>query len=201
MIELDVAIEDITPNEWNPNELDADSYRVLKESIQNNGFLQRVLVRKKATLDGRYEIIDGYHRFKCLKELGVKTVACLVEEHTDAEAMVLTLTMNRFRGNLNAVKLSKLFVTLSETYSISELSSKLGYSEDYVSNVLNLDTLDSSLVSSLEVGDDDPDKLYSSVFFLKNDEYLTVQEALTKRGGKEVEALLGVLNWYESLTT
>lgn len=68
-----------------------DSYDRLKESIQQNGIINPVIVRKK---DSKYEIIAGHNRVQICKDLKID-VPCLVRENMDdEEAMRICIDTN-----------------------------------------------------------------------------------------------------------
>lgn len=71
---LIVPIEKVKPNEYNPkldfraNDDNLKEYEKVKKSLQIAGQIQPIIVRELE--DGNYEIINGYHRWEAMKELG-----------------------------------------------------------------------------------------------------------------------------------
>jgi hypothetical protein len=108
----EVAISHIHENAWNPNEMNEAMFRKLKNGIVAFGFVDPILVRKRKK--GGYEIIDGEHRLKAMKELGRKTIAvkCIRESVSDADAQALTLTCNKVQGQHNAIAEAKILAAL-----------------------------------------------------------------------------------------
>lgn len=104
----EVSILDVVPNNWNPNEQSELIFSKLKGAIKKFGFLQPILVRKKG--DG-YEIIDGFHRYKAMMELGKKTITinCIREEVPDLAAQFLTLLANRLKGQHDVLKEAEIY--------------------------------------------------------------------------------------------
>lgn len=120
--ELEIRIDQISPNNWNPNEQSVQIFEKLKKILQEIGFVQPVLVRKKLikflndeekTFTG-YEIIDGYHRWKACKELKWEFIKiwCLVDDIDDQTAKMLTLVMNNTRGEDEVMKRAKLLTEI-----------------------------------------------------------------------------------------
>jgi len=68
-----VAIDSVVPNDWNPkdkieeNEYNRRKYEEVKKSLEKKTQYQPILVREHGK---GYQIIDGYHRWRALKELG-----------------------------------------------------------------------------------------------------------------------------------
>lgn len=73
--------------------VDRESVEFLEmhDSIRDHGILQPLLVRP---VDDHYEIIEGYHRYLNAKDLGLKTVPCLIRQCSDDEALVLQIAAN-----------------------------------------------------------------------------------------------------------
>jgi DNA modification methylase len=74
----DVSLEE-TPYQVLP-ELDAEEYRALKEDIRENGIIVPI------TVDGDGQIIDGHHRFKAARELGIENPPMQVRDDLDGDA-------------------------------------------------------------------------------------------------------------------
>lgn len=70
-------------------------YRELKDSIKEHGLWQPILVRPAS--DGIFEVIDGFYRYNCCKELRHKTLPCLIRKLTDKEVMIVQIQANAVR--------------------------------------------------------------------------------------------------------
>ncbi len=69
----------------------------LKESINVNGVLEPIIVRKK---DDRYEIISGHRRKYASELLGLKTIPCIIRDMTDDEATIYMVDSNMHRETI-----------------------------------------------------------------------------------------------------
>ena len=56
-----IPIDKIDANAYNPNHVAPPEMRLLYESIKEDGYTMPIVVYRKP--DGRYEIVDGYHRY------------------------------------------------------------------------------------------------------------------------------------------
>ena len=84
-----VDIKTISPNTWNPKDLDTDEYQKVLKSIKTKGLRGFVAVREH---DGGYEIIDGQQRYTAAKELGYSEIVVYNEgDVSDQEARELTI--------------------------------------------------------------------------------------------------------------
>ena len=137
----ELAIDQIRPNEWNPNVMKEKEYDKLKKSIEvtDGKYLKDnpILVR---TIEDYHEIIDGEHRHKVAKDLGIKTLWCTIREMDDEKAIELCVILNKDRGAINYFKLSKLLSNSYEPYSHdlnqTELGERFGYSQNSISQIL-----------------------------------------------------------------
>lgn len=130
---VSIPIGEIHPNSFNSNEVSEAEQQKIKEDILANGFFGAILVRP---LDSGYEIVDGEHRWRALKEIGIEEVPCLVVPHDDATAQINSIRLNTERGTQNPKKVGKIIKSLEESgmtlpqierdliYSMSELEDR-----------------------------------------------------------------------------
>lgn len=97
--------------------------RALREHIERTGRYPPLVVRPVAA--GRYQIIDGHHRARVLRELDHADAECDVWEVDDRETDLLLLTLNRLRGEDDPLARAQLVKRLSSTRSLSELARHL----------------------------------------------------------------------------
>ena len=106
------AVGDICEAEVNPNVMEPEQYGMLVEAIRKVGFLQPLLVRRT---NGTVTCIDGHHRLRAAREVGLKTVPCVTVDAGDDQVTALRLGMNRLRGELNLALVAKDIFALVET--------------------------------------------------------------------------------------
>ncbi|MCK4816828.1 ParB-like nuclease domain-containing protein, partial [bacterium] len=71
-----IKIDNIKPNDWNPNVIEPNKFEILTRNIKKVGFmLQPILVRK---VDDHFQIIDGFHRWKASEKAGLKEIDCII---------------------------------------------------------------------------------------------------------------------------
>lgn len=111
-----VPIDKILPNRWNPNFMTKEVFEKQKESLRHLGFLGSIIVRKINHTSCDYEIMDGEHRWKALKEEGATEcpVEIIIEEVSDTDAQLLTILLNRLRGQDDIFKKAKILAALNE---------------------------------------------------------------------------------------
>jgi hypothetical protein len=98
-----IPIDKINPNQYNPNKMNDAQFLGLKKNINDNGYLQPIIVMKEGD---EYTILDGEHRYnaiKLLKDSSIKEIECvLVEDEkiliSEPRQQLLTLSMNNIHG-------------------------------------------------------------------------------------------------------
>ena len=134
-----VDISAIKTNPFQPRiDFDDEEIKGLAESIENQGLLQPVVVRKK---ENQYEIISGERRFRAFRHLGRDKLPCIIKTKvTDREMLELALVENIQREQLNeiekAIAYQKLLLECSYTHE--QLSKQVGKSRAAITNSLRL---------------------------------------------------------------
>lgn len=95
MMTTTLPIEQLHAHPANSNVMPTRLVKKLSAHIERSGRYPPVIVRRHA--DG-YQIIDGHHRVKALKQLARMEVRCEVWEVDDDEALLLLATLNRLQG-------------------------------------------------------------------------------------------------------
>lgn len=73
-------------------------------SIKENGFTSVITVRPIGNPDdGKYEIINGQHRFLAVKNLELKTISCKVVKLSDVQAELMMIEDNIIHNSLSPV--------------------------------------------------------------------------------------------------
>lgn len=98
----------------------------LTESVKHNGILENLLVRPLN--ESEYELVAGERRYRAAIAAGLTEVPVTVKELTDKEALLLSLTENLQRENLNPVEETEGILSL--------LSIRLGLSVEAIVSLL-----------------------------------------------------------------
>lgn len=129
-----VDIESVIPNAWNPNIQTNEIYEKELESLKRYGQIAPILVREQ---NGVYELIDGEHRLRGMKQLGYKKILIFdAAGLSESDAKQLTIIMNEVRGRADSTKLSKLFQELSLDVPLEELTKIIPYSDVEMRNMV-----------------------------------------------------------------
>lgn len=90
-----VPLNDVKPNDYNPNRQSDHDFELLLRSIEEDGFTQPIIVSKDMT------IIDGEHRWRAADALDMKQVPVVKIDMTAEQARISTIRHNKARGEHN----------------------------------------------------------------------------------------------------
>lgn len=153
-IEHSLPLSFLVPNPFQPRiDFDQQAINELAQSIQEQGLLQPIVVRKRS--DSLYEIVSGERRFRAFRLLGEKEIPVLVREDIDDTRMLeLALVENIQRENLNDIESAHSYQRLLDECGLSheQLSKRLGKSRSSITNSLRLLKLPESVQYILRAG-------------------------------------------------
>ncbi|HXT85007.1 MAG TPA: ParB/RepB/Spo0J family partition protein [Verrucomicrobiae bacterium] len=117
-----------------------DHYEIdsLVTSIKEHGLLQAILIRP---YQNGFEIVAGHRRFHACKSLRWRHIPCKIRELSDKQAFEIQLTENIQRKSMNSLEEAEAFRKYVQDLGwggITELSRKIGKSEEYVSHRIQL---------------------------------------------------------------
>jgi hypothetical protein len=141
---LVVPINELTPNDFNPKpvydsteELKIEFERI-KDSIKNHGQVDPIIVREPPEKpEVKYEIVNGFHRWVAMKELGFEKVEIKnLGKISKNEAIKIALSLEETKIPLDVIEVAKLVKNLKEIgewqglpYSLDEINTKISLLE------------------------------------------------------------------------
>ncbi|MGX1439973.1 ParB family transcriptional regulator, chromosome partitioning protein [Bacillus pumilus] len=137
----EIKIKDLRPNPYQPRKtFDEDALSDLKESIQQHGVLQPIIVRK--SIKG-YDIVAGERRFRAAQQAGLTTIPAIVREFSETLMREIALLENLQREDLSPLEEAEAYASLLDHLSVTqeELAKRLGKSRPHIANHLRLLTL------------------------------------------------------------
>jgi ParB-like chromosome segregation protein Spo0J len=115
-----IPIDSVTSNTYNPNRQSDHEFELLCRSIEEDGFTQPILVRKDTMV-----IVDGEHRWRACKVIGMKTIPAIIVDFSDPQAMIATLRFNRARGSEDISKVADVIRDLHLIGSLDDAADSL----------------------------------------------------------------------------
>jgi len=150
VIDIDLVI----PNNYNPKpdfnsteELQLE-FQKIKDSIAYHGQIDPLIVRE---LNGKYELINGYHRWQAMKELGFEKVEIKNLGVIDRnEAIKKALSFEELKIPLDTIETAKLVKILKEDQISLE---GLPYFSEEIENKIKMLDFDWGQYKEGELGD------------------------------------------------
>ncbi len=149
---VEISLDEIKKNPYQPRTyFNEEKLNELKDSIEKNGLLQPIIVKK--AIKGYY-IIAGERRYRAFELIGKKEIPVIIKEMTDEEMMIFAVLENLQREDLSALEESESYKNLMDKMSLTqeELANKLGKSRPYIANSLRLLKLPTEIKIKLEQG-------------------------------------------------
>ncbi|MCI8442098.1 MAG: ParB/RepB/Spo0J family partition protein [Provencibacterium sp.] len=133
-----IPVQEVYPNPDQPRrDFSEDALQELAQSIQQNGLLQPVSVRR--TSKG-YELIAGERRLRAFLLLQKQEIPAIVEEMDALASSTLALIENLQRADLNFFEQAYAIGGLMKAHGLSqgEIAARLGMAQSTVANKLRL---------------------------------------------------------------
>lgn len=155
-------------NDYNPNSVAPPEMELLRLSIDADGYTQPIVAMPDP--DGRFEVIDGFHRHRVGKEYpdirervrGYLPLVQIRESQTDkTDRMAATIRHNRARGKHRVEAMSDIVIELKKrNWSDEKIAKNLGMEPDEVLRLCQISGLadlfqDSDFSSSWDIDDFD----------------------------------------------
>jgi len=133
-----VRADDVIANDYNPNVMAPSEKKLLKQSLEKDGFTQPVVVSEEKE---HYLVVDGYHRQLLGRGRNADSrlkewlpVTCIRQERKGAAARIAaTIRHNRARGKHQITSMSDIVRDLSRLgWSDERIGTELGMDQDEV---------------------------------------------------------------------
>ena len=145
----EISVDSIETNPYQPRtHFDSDALIELKESIQVQGIIQPITVRRIAS---GYQLISGERRLQASRLAGLSKIPAYIREATDQQMLEMGLIENIQRENLNPMEVALAYSRLLKECNIKqdELGSRVGKDRTTVNNYLRLLNLPKIIQSGL----------------------------------------------------
>lgn len=125
-----ISVDDLKPNDYNPNRQSTHDFELLCKSMNEDGFTQPVIALREGLV-----IVDGEHRWRAAKALGLTEIPVVLTDMSLAQAKIATLRHNRARGEENVELAASL---------LKDIARRGGEALEYMKDSLQLDDVELS---------------------------------------------------------
>ena len=149
---LEIGTKQIVPNPYQPRKtIDPESIKELAASIEAEGLLQPVVVRK--ILDD-YQLIAGERRWRAHQLLKRDKILARIMTTTEISSASLSLIENLQREGLNPLEESIGYHSLVNEFGLTQakVAERVGKSRTYITNTMRFIQLDEELRNFLADG-------------------------------------------------
>lgn len=150
-----VPIDQIYPNPDQPRRtFDEQALEDLTASISTKGIIQPLIVRRKPSANGDYEIVAGERRWRAAQRAQLHEAPVIIRDFTDLEVLEVAIIENIQRSDLNAIDEAAGYKQLMEKFGRTqeEMGTALGKSRSHIANSVRLLTLPNSVQLFLQEG-------------------------------------------------
>lgn len=126
-----VHVNDLLPNEYNPNRQSDHEFELLVGSMEEDGFTVPILINYDNV------IIDGEHRWRAAKVLGIEEIPTVRAELSKAQMRISTIRHNRARGSHDLQLEAQVLRDLEELGALTWAKDSLMMSDAEVKRLLD----------------------------------------------------------------
>jgi ParB-like chromosome segregation protein Spo0J len=208
-----IELEKLIAHPDNPNRMSKGKFAKLLRNIERTGRYEPLVVRpcpnkscrtcaKRKPDDNKkscFQIINGHHRWRALKELGYKTAEALVWDLNDQDTDIMLATLNRLGGSDALDKKLALLKRLNQSAfdgQTSELAKLLPQTANQIKRLAKLSISDCRKA----IENRKSHILNPRVFFLNDEQQAIVEKALSAAMSKQKPAL-SEAEWVEKNRT
>ena len=152
----EIKLTEIATSPLNPRKtFDEVAIKELAQSIEQNGLIQAITLRKKKGENGeKYEIVCGECRYRAHVLLGRETIEAVVKDLDDKQAFACMVIENLHRKDIDPMEeASALKYLYSEAkVPVKEIAKMLGKSGSFVTNRIQLNNIVSDFVELMRDG-------------------------------------------------
>jgi ParB family chromosome partitioning protein len=133
-----IPIVQIEPNPLQPRTtFDPSRLQELANSIETNGILQPLLIRRKGS---HFELIAGERRLRAARLAGLSEVPVIVQDYADNRVLEIALIENIQREDLNPMETAQALERLASEMNLSheEIANRTGKDRSTITNMIRL---------------------------------------------------------------
>ena len=132
----ELSIGNIIPDPMQPRKsFNEESLKQLSESIEEHGVLQPITVQKSGK---DYIIVMGERRYRASKLVKKKTIPSIVRAYDNNDILEIQIIENLQRQDVEPTEEAEAMAYLCEKYAPTEISKRLGRTENFVRQRLKL---------------------------------------------------------------
>lgn len=136
---IELELSRIVPNKYQPRvEFNLKELEELAASIQANGVIQPVMVRRKGP--NQFELVAGERRYRASQMAGLTKIPVYIKNISDQKMLELALIENIQRSDLNPLEEARAYERLIKEFNLTQegISKQVGKERSSIANSLRL---------------------------------------------------------------
>ena len=122
---ISLPIGNLHPHPDNANRMSKAKFNRLMGHLDATGQYEPLVVRRHPDKENAWQVLNGHHRLRALRQLKHTRVDCVVFAADDAQARLYLLNLNRLVGRDNVYKKAKLIEQLCRAYTPRDLAKRV----------------------------------------------------------------------------
>lgn len=175
---LSIAVRRLHAHPENPNRMSRAAFKKLVRHIETSQQYEPVVVRTHPARKGAYQILNGYHRVRAIRQLGLSHADCIVFRADDDQARVYLLTLNKLCGRDVAILRGRLIERLCERLDSGQLVRLLAESKTAIHTFSRLSQQQRPVIAA------EKPAMIPMTFFMNQQEHAEIQKAFEKAGSR-----------------
>jgi hypothetical protein len=138
---VELPLKELSQASWNYKTNNKNMMAKLKANMKDRGQVQLLIVRELGV--GKYEIVNGNHRFDALIDLGYTHATCLnLGPVSITQAKRIAYETNETEFAADNIKLADIIKELTEAFSMEDLEATLPFSKNEIDDMAKLTSFD-----------------------------------------------------------
>jgi len=133
-----IPLDKLVEHPDNPNRMSSSTLAKLVRNIKRTGRYEPLIVRPHPKRKRRFEIINGHHRCRALRQLGFDKADVIVWDVDDEQADIYLATLNRLSGSDQLAGKIALLKRLTEKMNARRLGRLLPQTPGQIKRLINL---------------------------------------------------------------
>ena len=172
-----VSIEKLIAHPDSPNRMGKNKFAKLVRNIKRTGRYEPLVVRPCPERRGFFQIINGHHRCRALRELGCETAEVIIWDIEDHETDMLLASINRLSGSDVLDKKLAVLNRLNRQIHSTEMAKFLPFRRTQIERLTKIDNPRLPPIKSAKVKFANP-----LVFFVDSRQKMMIENALSLAG-------------------
>lgn len=120
-----LPVSALYPHPDNANRMSKAKFNKLVGHLERTGQYEPLVVRQHPTKENAYQLLNGHHRLRALRQLKHSRADCVIFHADDEQSRLYLLNLNRLTGHDNVYKKAKLIEQLCRRQSPRDLARQL----------------------------------------------------------------------------